>query len=151
MEENRKKKILYAIIGAVVLAILLNYVFSEFYSTSGNLIKKVYVKNNLVKAEAVKSKAKIEKGLSGRKDLAEGRGMLFVMPSVDFQRFWMKEMLVPIDIIWIANSRVIGFEKNISSDDPRTFTSPSAAGYVLEVPAGFCDSHGISVNDAVKI
>jgi uncharacterized membrane protein (UPF0127 family) len=151
MEEKHKLKIVYSVVGVVILVILLRYVFSEFYSTSGNLIGKVYVKNILVKAETVKSKEKIERGLSQRKNIAEGRGMLFVMPSIDFQRFWMKGMLFPIDIIWIANGKVIGFEKNISSDDSRVFTSPAAASYVLEVPAGFCDSHNISVNDEVEI
>jgi len=151
MEENKKAKILYAVVGAVILAILLNYVFSEVYSAKGNRIKRVYVKNNLVKAEVVKSKEKIEKGLSQRKSLAEGRGMLFVMPTIDYQRFWMKEMLFPIDIIWIANGKVIGFDKNISFKDSRIFTSPAPASYVLEVTAGFCDKYKIEINDALKM
>jgi uncharacterized membrane protein (UPF0127 family) len=151
MEEKHKLKIMYAIIGVFILTILLNYIFSEFYSTSGNRIRRIYVKNNLVKAEVVESPEKREKGLSEREGLAEGRGMLFVMSGTNFPRFWMKGMRFSIDIIWIDNGRVIGFEKNISPKDSRVFTSPAAAGYVLEVPAGFCDKYNIEINNAIEM
>jgi uncharacterized membrane protein (UPF0127 family) len=151
MEEKHKLKIIYAIVGVAILVILVNYVFSEFYSTSGNWIRKVYVKNNLVKAEVVESPEKRERGLSERANLTEGRGMLFVMSHAELPRFWMKGMRFSIDIIWIDNGKVIGFEKNISPKDSRIFSSPAAAGYVLEVPAGFCDKYNIEINDAIKM
>ncbi|MFA5926433.1 MAG: DUF192 domain-containing protein [Parcubacteria group bacterium] len=138
-------------LAAALIIIGLNFVFSEFYSTSWNPIKRVYVKSVLVKAETVSSREKIEQGLAGRRSLAEGRGMLFLMPKEDYLRFWMKGMQFPIDIIWIENGKVIGFENNISPKDDRIFTSPDKAGIVLEVPAGFCDKYGIQVNDDVRI
>jgi uncharacterized membrane protein (UPF0127 family) len=125
--------------------------FSEIYSTSGNPIKKVYFKNTFIKAEVVSDQKKIEMGLGGRKDLPEGRGMLFLMPKADYLRFWMKGMQFSIDIIWIEQGRVVGCEKNISPKDERIFTSPTMAGLVLETPAGFCDKYNISVNDAIVI
>jgi len=140
------------VIGVVILAILLNYISSELYSLKyWNPIRRVYFKNTFVKAEVVDTAEKIEQGLAGRKELLENRGMLFVMPRNDFQRFWMKGMQFAIDIIWIARGRVIGCEKNISPQDDRVFTSPSAAGLVLEVPEGFCDQYNVGVNDQVEI
>jgi uncharacterized protein len=138
-------------VALVAALIVVNYVLSEVYSSSGNPIKRVYLKNVFVKAETVSSKEKTEQGLAGRKELAEGRGMLFVMPKEDYLTFWMKGMQFPIDIIWIEKDRVIGCEKNISPKDDRIFTSPDKAGLVLEVPAGFCDQHDVEVNDVVKI
>lgn len=140
-----------AIIGLIVLAIFLNYIFSEVYSTSGNPIRRVYFRNTFVKAEVVDTAEKIEQGLAGRKDLPEGRGMLFVMPKSEFQRFWMKGMQFGIDIIWLERGRVVGCEKNVSPRDGRIFTSPSAAGLVLEAPEGFCDRHDVQINDQVGI
>ncbi len=134
-----------------IILIFLNYMFSEIYSTSGNPIKKVYFKNTFIKAEVVSDQKKIEMGLGGRKDLPEGRGMLFLMPKADYLRFWMKGMQFSIDIIWIEQGRVVGCEKNISPKDERIFTSPTMAGLVLETPAGFCDKYNISVNDAIVI
>lgn len=140
------------VVGLAILVILLNYVSSEFFSFKhGNFVKKVYLKNTLVKAEVVESPKKIEQGLAGRETLAEGRGMLFVMPENDFQRFWMRGMQFPIDIIWIASDRVIGCEKNVSPKDERIFTSPGKASLVLEVSSGFCDRYFVEINDPIKI
>ncbi len=151
MQNKTKIKIFIGIIAAIVIAILGNYVLSELISGSGNQIRRVYVRDILVKAEVVKTEAGIKKGLSGRNKLAEGRGMLFEMLESEPQHFWMKGMRFPIDIIWIENGRVTGCEKNISPTDTRIFTSPGDAGYVLEVPEGFCGRYGIKVNDEVKL
>jgi len=151
MQTKTKIKIFIGVISAIILAILANYVLSEVIALNGNKIDRVYVRDVLVKAEVVNTDARVEKGLGGRTSLADGRGMLFEMPDNDTQHFWMKGMLFAIDIIWIENGRVIGCEKNISPSDPRIFASPSDAGYVLEVPAGFCDRYSIKVNDEVKL
>lgn len=151
MQDKTKTKIIVTAIALAVLMILANYVSSEVFSIHGNLIKKIHIRDVLVKAEMVKTDAKKEKGLSGRDGLAEGRGMLFEMSGGSVQTFWMKGMRFPIDIIWIKNERVIGCEKNISPSDTRVFAPPSDAGYVLEVQAGFCDEHKVEVNDAFRL
>lgn len=151
MQNKTKIKIFIGVVGIIIIAILANYIFSEVISAQGNVIKRVYVRDILVKAELVKTETRIEKGLAGRENLSEGRGMLFAMPENDVQRFWMKGMRFAIDIIWIENGRVTGCEKNISPDDPRVFSPPGDAGYVLEAPEGFCDRYGIKVNDGVRI
>lgn len=120
-------------------------------TTHANLIKRVYVRDILVKAEVVQKAEGIEKGLAGRETLEEGRGMLFVMQDDEVQHFWMKGMLFPIDIIWIEDGRVIGCEKNVQPSDTRIFSSPADAGHVLEVPEGFCDENDVKVNDPVQI
>lgn len=149
---NKTKIIIFSIVvGIALLVILLNYVFSEVVSVHGNFVKRVFVRDVLVKVEVVKSEEKIRQGLAGREKLSEGRGMLFQMPEDDVQRFWMKGMVFPIDIIWIEDGRVTGCEKNIQPSDSRIFVSPSYAGYVLEVPEGFCDRYGVKVNDEVKM
>lgn len=147
-----KKIIFVVIIVLIILVILLNYVSSEFFSLKyWNPIRRVHVKNVVVKAEEVSRKEKIEIGLAGRSGLGNGRGMIFLMPQDDFQRFWMKGMRFAIDIIWIENGRVIGCEGRISPDDQRIFTSPEKASLVLEVNAGFCEQNNIQVNDSVII
>ena len=151
MAKKTKIIIISALILLGVILIVVNYIFSEVRSTAGNPIKKVYFKNTLVKAETVSDQKKIELGLGGRKELPEGRGMLFQMPEEKYLRFWMKGMQFSIDIIWIEQGRVIGCDKNISPKDERIFTSPTMAGLVLETPAGFCDKYNVTVNDAIRI
>ncbi|HBB36947.1 MAG: hypothetical protein UX02_C0002G0158 [Candidatus Moranbacteria bacterium GW2011_GWC1_45_18] len=152
MSSISKKIIFVALILSIIMMILLNYVSSEFYSLQyGNPIKRVYLKNAFVKAEAVATAEKIKLGLAGRENIGEGRGMLFLMPQDDFQRFWMKGMQFPIDIIWIENGRVVGCEGRISQDDQRIFTSPEKSSVVLEVNAGFCEQNDVQLNDPVRI
>ncbi len=123
-------------------------------------IGKVFdVKNYVVIAEArvqvevVDSDAKREKGLSGRASLNPGTGMLFVFDESAKHSIWMKDMLFPIDIIWIAdNMQVIHVEENISPETfPVTFQSDSPARFVLEVPAGFISKEGIKYGDLLTV
>ncbi|MBI4435093.1 DUF192 domain-containing protein, partial [Candidatus Uhrbacteria bacterium] len=50
-----------------------------------------------------------EKGLSGRESLEADEGLLFLHDELEYQRYWMKDMLIPIDILWIDGERVVGF------------------------------------------
>jgi uncharacterized membrane protein (UPF0127 family) len=118
-------------------------------SEYGNPFTTVLVKGVAVKAEVVSSPEKLYLGLSHRHALPPGRGMLFIMPTAEIQQFCMRGMRFAIDIIWIGEGQVAGCQTNIPPDDPRTLTSPVPVKYVLEVPAGFCDTHRITTRDQV--
>jgi uncharacterized membrane protein (UPF0127 family) len=121
----------------------------EELSGYGNPLMPVQIKGVTVVAEVVASPEKLYLGLSHREGLAPGRGMLFIMPTPEIQQFCMRGMRFAIDIIWIGEGRVVGCETNIAADDPRTLTSPAPVKYVLEVPAGFCDTHRLASDDQV--
>ena len=119
-------------------------------SEAGNPITWVQLNKTIVKAEVVSTPDKLCLGLGGRRQLAAGHGMLFVMPTWDIQEFCMHGMLIPIDIIWISQNRIIGFHQNLSPKDSGNFLSPAPANLVLEVPAGFVKSAGLQVGDKVE-
>lgn len=125
-------------------------IFKEF-SANGER-RAVRINGAEVMADIADDSAEREKGLSGRKYLAEGEGMLFVFPFERQYSFWMKDMLIPIDIIWIsADGKVVSIKKNLSPDTfPEAYTSQSGAKYVLEVSSGWADRHGVKVGDAVN-
>jgi len=77
-------------------------------------------------------------GLSGRNTLAQDTGMLFVFPDSDIRSFWMKDMLFPIDIIWIDTQKeVVHITRGATPDSyPQTFPSLTPVQYVLETNAG---------------
>ncbi len=91
-------------------------------------------------------------GLSGRKSLQKHEGMLFVFDIPADYGFWMKDMLFPIDIIWISQEKkVIYIEKNVSPNTyPKSFSPGSLAKYVFEVQAGFSDAYALKVGDIVN-
>ena len=92
-------------------------------------------------------------GLSGRKDLKEGEGMLFTFEEEGVYGFWMKDMNFAIDIIWIdRDGRVFGIEKDVKPETfPTIFTPLGKIKYVLEVPSLFSDTAGIEVGEILSI
>jgi uncharacterized membrane protein (UPF0127 family) len=142
-------------IGILVSASLLWHVgagaWAQKLSPAGNPIIPVFLDHTLVQAEVVSSSAKLFLGLGGRRYLAPGSGMLFIMPTLDIQEFCMRGMLIPIDIIWICHDRIIGFAQNLSPKDQKVFSSPAPADLVLEVPAGFVKTANLRVGARVDI
>ncbi|MDA1169487.1 MAG: DUF192 domain-containing protein [bacterium] len=100
---------------------------------------------------------KQSKGLGGCKYVPENSGMYFSFEQSNTHTFWMKDMLIPIDIIWIQGSSVVGIEKNVPNlplDTPDEelpkYTSPVPVDAVLEVGAGMAEEYGIDENTVVS-
>jgi uncharacterized protein len=120
----------------------------EELSEYGNPFIWVTLGNVRVKAEVVSSPEKLYLGLGGRPELAEGQGMLFILPRREVQAFCMRDMRFALDFIWLAPGRVAGLTPNVSPQDQEAcYRSPEPVAFVLEVPAGFCERHGIRVGD----
>lgn len=120
-----------AIVLALVWAVLIaTFVFLSFQTPP--------VIDTPLQFEIVRTPEAQEKGLGGRTDVPNGYGMLFVFPKEETLAFWMKDMLVPIDILWLSeDGTILGIEDSISPDTyPKTFTSPQPVRLVLELRAG---------------
>ena len=97
-------------------------------------------------AELAQTEEQRQKGLSGRQSLTGNQAMLFLFPKDDQWSIWMKNMLFPIDIIWLDEQKtVVQVESQVQPDaEPYTVYRPSKpARYVLEVPAGDAAKYGI--------
>ena len=85
-----------------------------------------------------------ERGLMFRRTLGDGEGMLFIFPQPAPHNFWMKNTLIPLDMLFIdANQHVLGV---VARAEPLTLSGRSIPGdslYVLEVPGGWCADRGI--------
>ncbi len=64
----------------------------------------IVIKDTSFTAELARTPLEQTRGLSGRAALAENRGMLFVLATSTRPAFWMKEMNLPIDIVWLENA-----------------------------------------------
>jgi uncharacterized protein len=101
---------------------------------------------------------KQSQGLSGREMLATNSGMLFPYDTLKKPTFWMKGMLIPIDIIWILNDQIVDILPNVpppekgQSDDTLPRYSPvTEINKVLEVNAGFSQSNNIKIGDKILL
>jgi uncharacterized membrane protein (UPF0127 family) len=97
------------------------------------------------------------RGLGGREALPDDRGMLFVFPDSDRHAFWMKDMLIPIDIIWVsAEGRVVDIqtaqpEPGVPDAQLKRYSPIAPAQHVLEVRAGLAAEKGVQPGDEARI
>lgn len=104
-----------------------------------------------VRVEIVDTPAKIERGLMYREHLPPGDGMLFLMGHEHDHAFYMRNTLIPLDMIFIKQDMTVaGVVENAT---PRTETLrrvgvPSL--YVLEVNGGWTRSHKVGPGTAVR-
>ena len=79
--------------------------------------------------------------------------MLFPFDAAERRTFWMKGMLIPLDILWIREGKIVAIDANVAP--PRSREAPAVvsqvADTVLEVPAGFAQEMGISVGLTVRV
>ena len=94
------------------------------------------------------------KGLMFREYLGEKEGMLFIFNDNKERIFWMKNTLIPLDIIFISDSLEI---VNIAEADPcgadpcALYNSEMPAKYVLEVNKGFSKRNNLQVGNSLEI
>jgi hypothetical protein len=104
-----------------------------------------------VVVEVARTDADRERGLMFRQKLGADEGMLFVFPESRDHSFWMKNTLIPLDMIFIAESgTVVGV---VQDAEPMT-TTPRGVGapsrYVLEVNGGWSAAHGVARGDRAR-
>lgn len=92
-------------------------------------------------------------GLSGRREVPSGYGLLFVFEEPGTPGFWMKDMYVPIDIIWLADDgTVLGIEEAVSpATYPQAFYPPEPVSLVLETRAYEARAQGWEVGSRVPL
>ena len=90
-------------------------------------------------------------GLSGRENLNEMSGMLFIFEAGEATNFWMKGMMFPVDIIWIAEECVV-VDADVDvpvplpgapNSDLALYTPMRPAAYAMELNAGEVARYGV--------
>jgi uncharacterized membrane protein (UPF0127 family) len=89
-------------------------------------------------------------GLMFRKELADGRGMLFDFSPPQEVSMWMKNTFISLDMIFIrADGRILRIAENTEPQSTRIIPSRGLAKGVLEVIAGTAKKYGIEPGDRV--
>lgn len=153
----RKKSL---VIGLVVVAVLLVAIVASMFfpakpvsAIRGDI--EIKIGDAKIIAEVAHTEAERERGLGGVSVLREREGMYFIFDEPVFPAFWMKDMKIPIDIVWISGGRVIGFEENV---DPqigvselklKLYKPKDFVNNVLELRAGAVKDLHINKGDEV--
>lgn len=98
-----------------------------------------------VTVEVVQSPALLEKGLMYRRYMPPDHGMLFLMGAEDDHHFWMRNTLIPLDIVFITKDLTIaGIVANATPGDLTSRGVGKPSLYVLEVNGGWMAAHGLT-------
>jgi len=135
------------IIAAVVIicSVFIFFIYYQFYST----VPRVCFDETCFSVEIADNDAERTRGLMNRSSLAETSGMLFIFEEERIYPFWMKDTLIPLDIIWIDSNKKVVFINNETppcEQDPCPSYNPRVdALYVVEIPGGVARTHDIQV------
>ncbi len=107
--------------------------------------------------EVVNTPQSTTQGLSGRTEIGAD-GMFFIFPQKQVRYFWMKDMQFDIDIVWIADNKVVGITSavpkpanQIQDNRLETYPSQQEINMVLELKANDASKYGISPGDVVQL
>jgi len=109
-----------------------------------------------ISAEVEASQEDMQKGMMFRDSLPRGHGMLFIHQTPGNYKYWMFQVKIPLDIIWMdANRRIV----EISADTPPCRTKASlcpnyggnaTAQFVLELGGGEAKRLGLTLGQTLE-
>ena len=109
-----------------------------------------------LKIDLVDTPMSREIGLMCVKKMPKDYGMLFAFPNEMYLNFWMKNTLVPLDIIWIGADKKITViheklhESTVDTPDDKVVTAGGKGQYVLELAAGEASRRALAPGDLLK-
>lgn len=92
------------------------------------------------------------RGLMDVSSMEDNQGMLFIFPDNDYRTFWMKDTLIPLDMIFInQEKKVVNIESNtIPMREDIYYPSKHPSMYVLEVNAGVANANSITIGSRLN-
>ena len=154
-----------AIIVAVIIALLLMNSYSLMQVEEEKPKPEVRVSFHLqdsnffnVTCEVADEPEERSHGLMDRESLPQDHGMLFVYDAPQNMSFWMKNTLIPLDIIFIHENRTVLNVEEAEVEDPATpdselprYRSQGPALWVVEINQGLSAEKGIGPGTVVDI
>lgn len=141
---------LIAIFSLVALAIMAMFLFMHTSKTTPSV---KFLNGAIVNVELAITQSQQQRGLSGRLRIDEHEGMLFLHEGKEIRYYWMKDMLEPIDIIWIDGNIVAGLLEHVQIQEPPydLYSSVVPVDKVLEVRDGFVARNNVRVGNTLDI
>lgn len=143
----------YIVVAALLLMIVVLYNPGSANKLDDNKLP-IQIKGATVRVAVADSPTEMSRGLMHRKELPENEGMLFVYNYEGKHSFWMKNTLIPLDMVWInSNKEVVHIEHSAPpcKKSPCPHFRPSyPALYVLELNGGWSIDHDLVLGDQVS-
>lgn len=113
---------------------------------------------NIITLEVAQTRDEIQRGLMFRTSLQKESGMVFLFPRGYKANFWMKNTLIPLDMIFVLDGKIVKIFHDVppckAANDRDCPHYPAGDGIsvseVVEVNAGYCKKHGIKEGDSIE-
>jgi len=127
---------------------------TEFVFTKEGTLTLTKADGSLIKTidiEFAEDDYERETGLMHRSSMKPLQGMLFIQDEEYIQNFYMKNTLIPLDLIFInSDKKVVSFAENAKPLDLTGLSSQVPAKYVLEINGGLSEEWIIEIGDTVE-
>lgn len=139
------------LIGGLVLilvALVGSFMLSHFKPTT-----QVSLGSGVFSVKVATNDIERERGLSGVDALGSLEGLLMVFDTDGRHGIWMKDMNIPIDIVWLDSNKTVVYMVTEASPQVSTekiFTPKDPALYVLELSAGSIQKSGIKIGSKAE-
>lgn len=142
----------YTYVGILILGIVIGGALYA-YKTEAPALQRADFGGVSLRIEVVATPEAQERGLGGRTVVPGDYGMLFPFQEDGRYGFWMKDMLVPVDMFWLDDKgQVVSMATGVATSSyPHVFYPTEPARYVLETIAGFSEAHGIATGTPLSL
>ncbi len=122
-----------------------------FHLPTPNTVK-IKINNTNYQIELAKTTAQKIKGLSNRTELCKNCGMLFIFGFEGNLPFWMKDTLIPLDMIWInKDGKIVDIQTITEISSNKIYQNQTPAQYVLELNANDCQKINLKIGDIIDL
>jgi len=115
----------------------------------------IFPDKTVVRVEIADTEEKRQRGLMFREHMAPTDGMIFLFERPGNYPFWMKNTLIPLDMIWLdQKGRIVWIAHSVppcKADPCPSFDHEGLASYVVEVVSGFAKEHKLKVGDTLVL
>ena len=137
-----------------LLLMICSLLFGTFDRSFAQSADQVCFRDQCINVEVVLKDEERSRGLMFRESLAVDSGMLFIFEKSWPYAFWMKDTLIPLDMIWLDEARkIVHIEKDVppcTADPCPRYVPAGDALYVLEVNAGYAAKLGLQLGDTAE-
>lgn len=145
----------YRLVGILVTIVFLAVACNPEMNNVATDLRTMQVGQAIIEVEVADTVSKRAQGLSGRKYMDQNHGMIFIFEEPSKYTFWMKDTLIPLDFIWIANGKVVEITNNVDIElgkrdtELSRYTPINPVDSMIEMNAGWVEKNNIKVGDSV--
>lgn len=114
--------------------------------------KIVKIKDSIVNVELAQTPSQRETGLMFRTNMLTNQGMLFIFDKPEVPSFYMKDTLIPLDILFInSKGKVVSIQSMAPLNETNLFSPKEPIIWALEVNLGWAKKHKIQIGNKVYL